>query len=52
LQDIGRDSEAATREPTEEGAREGVSFGFDTGSATSVDLSDKEDGAVDPSDMQ
>lgn len=48
----GRDSEAATREPTDEGAREGASSGFDTGSATTVDLSGKEDGVVNPLDMQ
>jgi hypothetical protein len=52
LQDIERDSEAATREPTDEGAKDGSSLGFDTNSATPVDLSGKEDGVVDPADVK
>jgi hypothetical protein len=52
LQDTARDSEAATREPTDEGAREGASLGFDTNSATPVDLSGKENGVVDPADLK
>ncbi|AOS83953.1 hypothetical protein BIU88_07200 [Chlorobaculum limnaeum] len=51
LMDTSRDSEAATREPSDEGAREGASQGFDTGSSTPVDLSGKE-GVVDPNDLK
>ncbi|NTV99052.1 MAG: hypothetical protein HGA70_07805 [Chlorobiaceae bacterium] len=52
LQDVERDSEASTREPTDEGARDGASLGFDTNSATPVDLSGKDEGVVDPSDLK
>ncbi|NTU98132.1 MAG: hypothetical protein HGA62_10020 [Chlorobiaceae bacterium] len=41
LQDAERDSEAATREPTDEGASDGASLGFDTNPATPVDMSGK-----------
>ena len=51
LIDTSRDSEAATREPTDEGARYGASQGFDTDSDTPVDLSGKE-GVVDPNDLK
>lgn len=51
LMDTSRDSEAATREPTDEGARYGSSQGFDTYSDTPVDLSGKE-GIVDPNDLK
>jgi hypothetical protein len=52
LMDTSRDSEAATREPTDEGARYGASQGFDTDSSTPVDLSGKENGVVDPNDLK
>ncbi len=51
LRDTSRDSEAATREPTDEGAKYGSSQGFDTNSDTPVDLSGKE-GVVDPNDLK
>lgn len=52
LMDTSRDSEAATREPSDEGARAGASQGFDTDSDTPVDLSGKENGVVDPNDLK
>ncbi|UWX56910.1 hypothetical protein NY406_06555 [Chlorobaculum sp. MV4-Y] len=51
LIDISRDSEAATREPSDEGAREGASQGFDTNSDTPVDLRGKK-GVIDPNDLK
>jgi hypothetical protein len=46
-----RDGEAATREPTDEGARAGSGQGFDTNSGNPVDLSGKR-GVVDPNDLK
>jgi hypothetical protein len=46
-----RDGDAATREPTNEGARRGTGQGFDTRSDTPVDLSGKR-GVVDPKDLK
>ncbi|MGC8773719.1 MAG: hypothetical protein ACP5R6_00430 [Chlorobaculum sp.] len=51
LRDTSRDSEAATREPSDEGARFGASQGFDTDSDIPVDLSGKQ-GVVDPNDLK
>lgn len=52
LSNTSRDSEAATREPTDEGARSGASQGFDTNSSNPVDLTGKENGVVDPNDLK
>jgi len=51
LQNIDRDSEAATREPTDEGASEGAGQGIDTNSDTPVYLNEGQD-TVDPADLQ
>jgi hypothetical protein len=51
LNDAARDGDAATSEPTDEGAREGTSYGFDKPSDTPVDLSDDQD-VVDPADLK
>ncbi len=51
LNNAARDGEAATREPSNEGARDGSGQGFDTSAPTPVDLTGK-DGVVDPSDLK
>ena len=51
LSDAARDGDAATSEPTDEGAREGTSYGFDKPADTPVDLSDSQ-GVVDPEDLK
>ncbi|HWR02193.1 MAG TPA: hypothetical protein VN371_10055 [Chlorobaculum sp.] len=51
LKNTSRDSEAATREPSSEGARSGASQNFDTSASTPVDLSGKR-GVVDPNDLK
>jgi hypothetical protein len=51
LRNASRDGEAATREPTAEGARSGASQGLDTSAGTPVDLSGKK-GVVDPNDLK
>jgi len=51
LNNAARDGDAATSEPTDEGAREGAGQGFDTPAPTPVDLTGKE-GVVDPADLK
>ncbi len=51
LNNAARDGDAATSEPTDEGAKEGAGYGFDTPAPTPVDLTGKE-GVVDPEDLK
>lgn len=51
LNDAARDGDAATSEPTDEGAREGAGQGWDTDSGTPVDLTGHQ-GIVDPNDLK
>jgi hypothetical protein len=51
LNNAARDGEAATREPSSEGKKEGAGQGFDTSSSSTVDLTGKK-GVVDPADLK
>ena len=51
LRNASRDGDAATREPSNEGARSGSNQGFDRNADTPVDLSGKR-GVVDPNDLK